>query len=308
MRKTQVKSLPRRLVPPLGALRALETLDRLGSATAVARELDLSQSAVSRQIRTLEEQLGVRLVSREKRSLELTPEARDYAAAVRGALDRIAAASLALRLPERGGTLDLAILPSFGMRWLVPRLGDFTRRYSDVTVNLVTRIRPCDFASEAFDAALEFGPAPRAGTAALRLRPEHVLPVCAPELLPDGPVAPAALARMPLLHIATRPSAWSDWFEAQNAPVSAPRGTTFDQFAAIREGARAALGVALVPDYLVETELATGTLVRATRTAALEMGAYWLVWPEDRPMRPPLRVFRDWLATQAEAEPDPLPR
>ncbi len=299
----------RRTIPPLGALRALEALDRLGSATAVARELDLSQSAVSRQIRTLEDTLGVPLVRRERRSLELLPAAKDYAASVRGALDRIAQASLALRLPGRAGSLDLAMLPSFGMRWLVPRLPDFARRHPDVTVNLATRIRPCDFATEAFDAAIEFGGAePRSGTRRLRLRPERTVPVCAPELVPDGPLPPDRLVSLPLLQMETRPEAWPEWFRLHGVEAAPRGGTTFDQFTAMREGAQAGLGAALLPDYLVETELATGSLVRAVDAQPVSLGAYHLVWPATRPESPALRHFRDWLATQAEDEDDPLPR
>ncbi|SFE26640.1 LysR substrate-binding domain-containing protein [Roseivivax sediminis] len=302
-------TLSRRTIPPLGALRALEALDRLGSATAVAEELDLSQSAVSRQIRTLEDTLGVPLVRREKRRLELLPAARDYAQTVRGALDRIAQASLALRLPERAGSLDLAMLPTFGMHWLVPRLPDFARRHPDVTVNLATRIRPCDFAADPFDAAIEFGGAePRPGTRRLRLRPERMLPVCAPDLLPGGPASPAALTDLPLLHMETRPASWRDWFAAQGVSAPGQAGTTFDQFVAMREGAQAGLGVALLPDYLVETELATGRLVRAANAAPVTLGAYHLVWPAERAESRALRQFRDWIATEAEAEDDPLPR
>ncbi|ETX14354.1 LysR family transcriptional regulator [Roseivivax halodurans JCM 10272] len=302
-------SVSRRMIPPLGALRALEALDRLGSATAVASELDLSQSAVSRQIRTLEDTLGVPLVRRERRSLELLPAARDYAATVRASLERIAQASLALRLPGRAGSLDLAMLPSFGMRWLVPRLPDFTRRHTDVTVNLATRIRPCDFGTDPFDASIEFGgPEPRAGVARLRLRPERMEPVCAPDLVPNGALAPARLAGLPLLQMETRPQAWRDWFAAHGVTRMARGGTTFDQFTAMREGAQAGLGVALLPDYLVETELATGTLLRASVAPAITLGAYYLVWPDDRPMSPALTQFRDWLTTQAEEEDDPLPR
>ncbi|SLN26626.1 Glycine cleavage system transcriptional activator [Roseivivax jejudonensis] len=298
------------MIPPLGALRALEALDRLGSATAVARELDLSQSAVSRQIRTLEEGLGVALVKRQGRRLELLPAAHDYAVTVRASLERIAQASLALRIPARAGSLELAMLPTFGMRWLIPRLPDFARRHPDVTVNLATRIRPCDFAVDPFDAAIEFGGAtPRSGTRRLRLRPERMLPVCAPALAPGDRAAPGALADLPLLQMDTRPDAWRDWFAAQGVAVTAPgAGTSFDQFAAMRVGAEAGLGVALLPDYLVETELADGRLVRAVDVAPVTLGAYHLVWPDDRGQSPALVRFRDWLAGQAEDEDDPLPR
>ncbi|UMA66382.1 LysR substrate-binding domain-containing protein [Roseivivax marinus] len=309
MSNPQQNARARRLIPPLGALRALEALDRLGSATAVARELDLSQSAVSRQIRTLEDGLEVSLVQREGRNLVLTDAARDYARTVRGALDRIAQASLALRLPARAGSLDLAMLPSFGMRWLVPRLADFARRHPDITINLATRIRPCDFATDPFDAALEFGGPPRPGTQRLKLRPERTLPVCAPDLVPDGPLPPEDLHHLPLLQMETRPDAWRDWFAAHGVTVaSSGTGTTFDQFTAMREGAQAGLGVALLPDHLTETELATGTLVRATTAEPVSLGAYWLVWPTDRADGPAINRFRDWISTQAEAEDDPLPR
>ena len=106
----------------------------------------------------------------------------------------------------------------------------------------------------------------------------------------------------------TRPHAWRDWFAAHGVSRAARGGTTFDQFTAMREGAQAGLGVALLPDYLVETELATGTLVRAADAEPVTLGAYYLVWPADRPMSPALGHFRDWLASQAQDEDDPLPR
>ena len=134
-------------LPPLPALRALEALDRLGSATAVAQELNLTQSAVSRQLKTLEEQLGVALFLRENRALRLTPQARRFAGAVRESLGKLTEAAMALRLDPTGGALNLAILPSFGMRWLVPRLPDFTSRHPEVTLNMTTRLRPFPLAS-----------------------------------------------------------------------------------------------------------------------------------------------------------------
>ena len=147
----------RRLYPSLAGLRALEALDRLGSATDVANEMALTQSAVSRQFQALEAQLGTALIRRDNRRLSLTPAAQAYVARIRPALEQIAQASVQLQVTPAGGTINLAILPTFGMRWLVPRLPDFARRHPDVTVNLATRIRPCDFAADPFDAAIEFG-------------------------------------------------------------------------------------------------------------------------------------------------------
>ncbi|MDU8912091.1 LysR substrate-binding domain-containing protein [Aestuariicoccus sp. MJ-SS9] len=298
--------LARRLLPPLPALRALEALERLGSATAVARELDLTQSAVSRQLVTLEAQLGVTLIHRERKRLVLTDEARAYAATVREALNRLSEAALTLRGDRGGGALSLAILPSFGMRWLVPRLPDFTRRHPEVTVNMTTRLRPFRFADESFDAAIHFGAPDWPGTDHLLLKTERVLPLASPSLVP-APLPPEKLRAQPLLHIQTRPEAWPNWFAAQGVASGSLSGAQFDQFTTILQAALHGLGVALMPDYLAETERAAGRLVPASTAPPVTLGGYHLVWPTGRPMPSALRHFRDWLATQAEDD-DPLPR
>lgn len=300
---------PRRLLPSISSLRALEALDRLGSASAVAEELSLTQSAVSRQIQTLERQMGLELVERSQKRLTLTAEAQDYVAEVRAALLQIANASLRLQVAPMGGTLNLAILPTFGMRWLMPRLPQFARLNPSVTLNMSTRLTTFNFSSEPFDAALHFGTGDWPGTDRLLLKHEAVIPVAAPSLI-EGEVLddPAALLKLPLLHIQTRPRAWADWFAAKDVqPARALPGTMYDQFSTITQAALHGLGVALMPDYLVEEELATGKLVALCGPAIEARGAYWLVWPQGRARSPSLVAFRDWLAEQAEPE-DPLPR
>lgn len=183
---------PRRFLPSTGALMAFEAVARLGSATAAAQELSLTQSGVSRQLRSLETQIGAALVQREGRALVLTPVGREYARTVREILHRLAAASVAARTNPDGGTLNLAILPAFGMHWLAPRLQDFARTHPEVTVNLSTRLAPFDFRASRFDAAIHFGRAdwPRADH--LPLMPETVVPVCAPGLLQQASSAQIA--------------------------------------------------------------------------------------------------------------------
>lgn len=300
---------PRRFLPSIASLRALEALDRLGSASAVAEELALTQSAVSRQLQTLETQLGVDLVQRDRKRLSLTPAAQSYVAEVRQALNQIAQASLRLQVAPLGGTLHLAILPTFGMRWLMPRLPDFARLYPEVTINMSTRLRPFNFASEPFDAAVHFGQPDWPGTDRLLLKHEQVLPVCAPTLLPDGPPRdPAVLLHKPLLHIQTRPRAWADWFGQMGVEVPSPLpGTMYDQFSTITQAALHGLGIALMPDYLIEQDVATGRLMAVHDRPVEAQGAYYLVWPQTRGRDPALRLFRDWLAGQAQPE-DPLPR
>src|SRR6056297_883045 len=299
---------PRRFLPSTASLRALETLDRLGSATAAANELNLSQSAVSRQLQTLEAQLGVALILRRGRRMVLTPEAAGYAAEIRTALQKITQATLKLTVNPAGGSLDLAILPTFGMRWLVPRLADFARRHPEVTINLSTRIKPFNFSAEPFDAAIHFGQADWPGTQAMRLKSEAVVAVCAPEIRRNTtPGEPKDLLRLPLLHIETRPEAWPAWFAAHGIEGVQVTGTIYDQFSTITQAALHGLGVALLPDYLAEQDLATGRLVRAWGGPTQSPGAYHLVWPVEKSRDAALVKFRDWLATQTEDE-DPLPR
>ncbi len=298
----------RRILPSLGALRALEALERLGSATAVAEELSLTQSAVSRQLQTLEEQLGVTLILREKRRMRLTPAAQTYAEEVREALNRIAHASIKLRVNPEGGQINLAILPTFGMRWLVPRLPEFALRHPDITVNMATRLHRFNFATQGFDAAIHYGQPDWPGTDHLRLKPENVVPVCAPALLQRHTIArPEDILSLPLLHIQTRPKAWADWFAHWGVKAPMPQGMLHDQFSTITQAARHGLGVALLPDYLAQRDLAAGRLVQAWGGATPSLGSYYLIWPKEKQADPALQKFRDWLATQAEEE-DGLPR
>lgn len=300
---------PRRFLPSISSLRALEALDRLGSASAVAEDLSLTQSAVSRQLQALERQLGVELILRDKKRLALTPQAQDYASEVRQALKQITQSTLRLQAAPLVGTLSLAILPAFGMRWLMPRLPAFSRLHPEVTINMATRLEQFNFAGEPFDAAIHYGNADWPATQSLLLKHEQVLPVCAPALLGEQRItAPADILKLPLLHIQTRPQAWKQWLVSQGElqqPMQS--GTMYDQFSTITQAALHGLGVALLPDYLIEQDLATGRLLALHPGPVETSGAYYLVWPETKSRNATLFKFRQWLATQSQPE-DPLPR
>ncbi|WP_138934115.1 LysR family transcriptional regulator [Roseovarius arcticus] len=301
-------ALPRRFLPSIASLRALEAVDRLGSATAAAEALSLTQSAVSRQLQALEEQLGVTIILRDGRRISLTPDAVLYAAEVRAALGQIAQASMKLTVNPAGGALNISILPTFGMRWLVPRLPDFARTHPEVTLNLSTRIKPFNFDVEPFDAAIHFGEADWPDTQSMRLRGEAMIAVCAPDLIAvRAPASAARLLDMPLMHIETRPDAWRAWFSAHG--VDAPRvtGTIYDQFATITQAALHGLGVALLPEYLVRGDIAAGRLAIAWGGATSGPGAYHLIWPTTKAGHGALAKFRSWLVTQIGDE-DLLPR
>lgn len=175
----------RRYLPSMPSLLALEAVDRLGSASAAAQELSLTQGAISRQLQVIEAQMGAALIQRDGPRLRLTPAGQDYARAVRLALQSLAAASLTLRANPLGGSLNLAILPAFGMHWLAPRLADFTKNHPEVTLNLSTRLKPFDFASSNFDAAIHYGRQDWAGVDYLPLMEETLIPVAAPRRSPN---------------------------------------------------------------------------------------------------------------------------
>lgn len=296
--------LPRRYLPAIPALMALEALERLGTASAAAQELNLTQGAISRALQGLEAQLGVTLLTRERQRLHLTQAARDYVAEVRKALNLLAAASITLRANPTGGSLNLAILPAFGMHWLAPRLARFAQTHPEVTVNLSTRLKPFDFAGTTFDAAIHYGRQDWPGADSLKLMDEEVLAVAAPGV--TGPLTAAdQILRHPLLHLESRPGDWGRWLSHHGHPGQRPTGMMFDQFATLTQAAIHGMGVALIPTFLIQRELAEGRVIPVFGPPVPALGAYFLVWPSTRPERAPLRSFRDWLTAEVHSQTNP---
>ena len=295
---------PRRFLPSISLLSAFDAAARTGSFSAAARELNLTQSAISRQVKALEEQLGVPLFIRERQTVRLSDAGLTYERPVREALDTIAKASLNLRANPGGGTFDLAILPTFGTRWLAPRLNRFLSSTPGVTVNLTTRLKPFDFAEERLDAAIHHGRANWPGTDNAYLFEELVLPACSAGFLRSHHLrSPQDLEDAALIHLATRPDAWQRWFQANGSTGVGASGMIFDQFATAAQAAISGLGIALLPIFLIREELASGELIAAVDRPFRTGDAYYLVWPRDRANYPPLKEFRDWLVAEVQAEP-----
>lgn len=293
--------VPRRLVPSISSLRALEAVDRLGSASAAAEELALTHSAVSRQIKTLEGQLEMPLVFREGAGLKLTPAAREYCETVRTCLRDLSQASLKLRANPTGGSLNLAILPAFGVHWLAPKLRDFATTCPEVSINLSSRLEPIDFQREHYDAAIHYGVRDWHGVHYLHLSEEHVLPLCAPSLLKSAPRSPEDLLNYPLLHLESRPNAWHDWFAHYGVETNSAPGMLIDQFSTMAQAAVHRLGIAVLPLYLAEREIKEGRLVSAFGDPVRAPGDYYLVWPERKHPKPALEKFIQWVTTSVEA-------
>ena len=288
---------PRRFLPSVTSLLALEAVERLGSATLAAAELNLTHSAISRQLKHLEGQIGVALFQRTGRALTLTPAGRDYADSIRGYLQDLARASLKIRAAGAKASLNLAVLPAFGTHWLIPRLKPFADANPGIVLNFTTRLEPIDFAREGFDAAIHFGTRDWQGVEYLELMRESVMPAGSAALVPDRPIRPEALLSLQLLHLESRPGAWEDWFRRRGVAVDRLGGMLFDQFAHLAEAAAAGFGLALLPRFLADSEFARGRLVPAAATYDAIEGSYSLVWPRGKPVSRPLQRLIDWVST-----------
>ncbi|MCB1446419.1 MAG: LysR family transcriptional regulator [Rhizobiaceae bacterium] len=292
-----MKITPRRLLPSTSALTAFDAVARTGSFTAAAKLLDLTQGAVSRQIAQLEEQLGLTLVEREARGVRLTSKGRTYAEGVAEILSKIRSLSLEAMSANTEMRLRLAIPPTFGTRWLMPRMPDFVERNPGITISFATRIGQFDFRADNIDAAIHVGRPDWPDADCLFLMNETAVPVCTPEFLSAHPIAQAGdLLGLPLLEMASRPGAWRHWFGSLNIAGYQPEGMMFEQFSNVTQACLAGLGVALMPELLIEPELGGGRLVRAFDWAVESESAYYLVRPRHRLDFQPARIFADWLA------------
>ncbi|MBI2741252.1 MAG: transcriptional regulator GcvA [Rhodospirillales bacterium] len=289
--------MARRRLPPLKALPAFEEAARHLSFSGAARELNLTHGAISRQMQSLEMHLGVRLFRRLNRRVELTDAGVAFLPAVRTALDVVEASATRLSAAARQGPLVVSCLPTFMMRWLIPRLYDFNARHPAIDVRLSASSAPVDFAREGVDVAIRIGAGPWPdGIEAHAFMNEEIGPVCSPALAQRGKLRrPADLARHKLLHTETRADAWVDWLaRAKTAGVDAAKGQRFEHFYFLLEAAVAGLGVAVAPKPLVMEDLKLGRLV-APFGFVKSGRQYCLLYPAELAAIPKVRTFRSWI-------------
>lgn len=290
-------------IPNMGALMAFEAAARHESFTHAARELFLTESAVSRQIGTLESNLGVRLFVRAKQRVILTRAGRLYGTQVRRSLEHLDRDTLSIIAHgSGGGYLELAVLPTFASQWLIPRLKDFNDRTPDVRVNMGVRTDMFSFEESHFEAAIHYGKPTWPGTSSDYLFGEEIVPVCSPSLL-SKPIKKAhELLAYPLLHSTTRPDAWTNWFSDLGVDDnSAMQGVRYELHTMLIAAAAAGLGVALVPKFFVEGQLEQLGLVIPFGASSSVDSAYYLVYPTELSHGKPLETFRAWLLEQASA-------
>lgn len=289
-------------LPSLNGLRAFEAAARHMSFTRAAAELNVTQTAISHQIRRLEEQLGTKLFVRRNRALSLTREAREYLPSIRSAFEDLRQATARLRRPEREGVLTVSTTASLATKWLVSRVAAFQDAHPGIAVRISTSARLVDFQREEVDVAVRYGRGNWPGLRAEWLMAERLFPVCSPALLAAKPLRePTDLADHTLLHTSVSREDWQLWLTAAGLPLSiaARRGLTFDQGFMAVQAAVEGLGVALGRTRLVEADLAAGRLVAPFDIALPQDAGYYVVSPVATAESAKVALFRRWLIASA---------
>jgi LysR family transcriptional regulator, glycine cleavage system transcriptional activator len=292
-------------LPSLNALKAFEAAGRLSSVTAAADALAVTPSAISRQVRQLEEDLDLQLFRRSRTGLTLTEAGAALLAGLTDGFQRIALAVDAVRPRPESKVVTVSMLSTFAMRWLLPRLGHFNQAHPDIEVRLSTSVEPVDLARGDIDCAIRFGRGDWPGLVADRLFAERLTAVCSPALLAKGaPLeTPEDLRGHTLLHARLRPDHWRIWLHAAGIDDLDPRaGPVFETRNFVIQAALQGLGIAVIDPALVGEELASGRLVQPfPRILALE-GAYFLVRHPAKSKLHRVVAFRDWLLYEANQD------
>ena len=288
-------------IPSITSLLAFEAAARHQSFTQAAKELFLTESAISRQINTLETQLGVHLFVRSKQRVMLTRTGKLYGLQVRRMLETLDRDTTSIIMHGAGaGNLELAVLPTFASHWLVPRMGSLKAQHPDLQVNMLARTETFSFEESHFDAAIHYGKPDWSGTASQLLFGEEVIPICSPTLLKRPISHPVELLDYPLLHSSTRTDEWTRWFDGQG--VVDPRsmqGVRYELHTMLFAGAAAGLGVALVPRFFVQDNLSHLGIITPVEKATVAEGSYYLVYPTELTHNAALTAFREWLVAEA---------
>jgi LysR family glycine cleavage system transcriptional activator len=289
----------RRHLPPLNPLKAFEAAARHLSLTQAANELHVTQVAISRQVRLLEENLGVQLFHRGHRSISLTPQGIQLQNGITHAFDEIETVTKAISVRGRRDILSIQAYTTFAQRWLIPLLSRFHQDFPNIEVRLTASLNPVDFERQNIDAAIRSGmPKDWPTLSADFVAPLELMPVISPRLLENSPPlsSPADLSKHTLLHSIARSEDWTSWLQASGAhALNGHGGIKFENSAMAYEAAIQGMGVAIGIRVLVTQYLASGALVTPFKDSVRLPTGYYLVRPNNRPESQALRVFRQYL-------------
>ncbi|MBO6559146.1 MAG: transcriptional regulator GcvA [Nisaea sp.] len=292
---------------PLNGLRCFEAAARHMSFKLAAAELFVTPAAVSQQIKALETELGCSLFLRRPRSLELSAEGARLAPVVRDAFSRLLAAVNDLKEQEEGRPLTVSVLPSFAVKWLIPRLSRFRMRYPEIDVRIAAEDRKADFVTDGVDVALRLGDGNYEGLHVEKIMSERIYPVCSPEVAarPPGLHRPEDLKHYPLLHDVNSfaGESWDHFLEHFGVEgVDVRRGAFFTQMDMVLQAAIEGQGVALARSQLVTDDLRAGRLIRPFGTETPALLAYYFVCREEALRSNKVAVFRDWVLDEVRRD------
>jgi LysR family glycine cleavage system transcriptional activator len=297
-------------LPPLNALRAFEATARNGSLTQAARELRVTQGAVSRHVSQLEQWLGVSLLVRTRRGSELTPEGDAYYRGISPVFREIDLQTKQVMKKPDANMLKLKLPPTFAIRWLVPRLARFHALNRHIDVQITTSHQPADFDLEDIDVAIQSGYTPSANVSHHRLFGEILLPVCSPGLFKNfpRPEQPADLTQHVLLSSMHRPNDWPDWLKVAGLPeIDGNSGLRFENSALAYQAAIDELGIVMAQYAFVRDDLRTGRLIEPFQLRVLTGQGYYITYANPRPSAK-ITTFENWIKTLAlEEDCNPSP-
>ncbi len=295
----------RRRLPPFAAIRAFEASARNNSFTVAADELNVTQSAISHQVKRLEEFLNIPLFVRAPQGLSLTPAGQDYLGELTGILDRLDASTRHLCHPDQPELLRIRATPSFTTRWLLPRMNRFQSDYPDLDYEISIGFPPTDFSQGDVDVFIHWGADPVVGARVEPFFKSARAPVASGEFLRNAPriKRPIDLLAVTLLHDKVL-DGWSQWFESCGVvPPATQRGPRLAHCELVLQAAEAGQGVALPYTALIQPELESGRLVRLFDQETPPVIIYSIAYQECEANDPKIRAFRDWIVDEVRDIP-----
>jgi len=289
-----------RRLPPLNALKAFEAAARSESFTRAAEELNVTQGAVSHQVKALEESFGLKLFDRQRRRLVLTTSGRDYLSVIRDAFDHIAVGTERLLQRAGSGVLTVSTSPDFAAKWLVNRLSRFTEKHPEVDLRVSAATHYADFARDDVDIAIRHGDGNWPGLDVEQLYSEELFPVCSPKLVAASgrTIEVADLLKFPLLRLEDAKN-WARLFEAAGLKAPIGPGPVLNRASMLIDAAIDGQGVALARTALAAWDLINGRLVRPVDVSLTVAKTYWIVCPKPVRRLPKIASFRKWVLEEA---------
>ncbi|MGY5955630.1 glycine cleavage system transcriptional regulator GcvA [Kosakonia sp. BK9b] len=290
-------------LPPLNALRVFDAAARHLSFTRAADELFVTQAAVSHQIKSLEDFLGLKLFRRRNRSLLLTEEGQSYFQDIKEIFSQLNEATRKLQARSAKGALTVSLLPSFAIQWLVPRLSSFNSAYPGIDVRIQAVDREEDKLADDVDVAIFYGRGNWPGLRVEKLYAEYLLPVCSPLLLTgDKPLKkPEDLAQHTLLHDASRRD-WQTYTRQLGLNLNVQQGPIFSHSSMVLQAAIHGQGIALANNVMAQSEIEAGRLVCPFNDVLVSKNAFYLVCHDSQAELGKIAAFRQWILAKAANE------